>query len=374
MEMTDELDQAITRHEEAVTEVSQLLLRYREADSSLEELGFRLEQSGDNYVQTSFTLTSEIVRHLQEHPDDDDARTRLAASAAIDAKTAEQAALLSQIQEPAEPGSALQTRQLEPAEAQDLGAGLEEDSQPMFDELRNGNNARGPLAGKGSETKKPSIKPSVEDMLDRAGSDMLGTLIGSVGVLHQVDHALQHFGQDQGHWAQHILDGLQKGWHALRRLLAKAWRLALLKLNTLVGTNVGPMVNTLGTSKTLTDQATKLGGSFVLGKLLVAKTVIKDGDDLIGQNPSKASDAILAGQDVSDHHKRRRRAVPWLNKALPACSCFHVPGIAAQAIGGGILLVYSVWNVHDHIDSPHLPNVRLPGNPGILQAVRSALA
>jgi hypothetical protein len=80
MEMTYELDQAITRHEEAVTEVSQLLLRYREADSSLEELGFQLEQSGDNYVQTSFTLTGVILRHLQDHPDDDDARTRLAAS------------------------------------------------------------------------------------------------------------------------------------------------------------------------------------------------------------------------------------------------------------------------------------------------------
>ena len=372
MEMTDELDQAITRHEEAVTEVSQLLLRYREADSSLEGLGFQLEQAGDNYVQTSFTLTSEIVRHLQEHPDDDDARTRLAASAAIDAKTAEQAALLSQIQEPAEPGSVLQTRQLDPAEVQDLGAGLEEDSQPMFDELRNGGSAHGLAEGKG--WRKPRNRyPAIRGRYARPRRQRHArNPRRDRRVLHQVDRALQHFGQDQGHWAQHILDAPE----GLRptSTAPKAWRLALLKLNTLVGTNVGPMVDTSEHRKRCTDQATKLGGSFVLGKLLAAKAVIKDGDDLIGQNPSKASDAILAGQDVSDHHKRQRRAVPWLNKALPACSCFHVPGIAAQAIGGGILLIYSVWNVHDHIDSPHLPNVRLPGNPGILQAVRSALA
>ena len=171
MEMTDELDQAITRQEAAVTEVSELLVQYRQAGNSLEQLGFQLEQAGDRYVQTSLVVTRLIVTHLQEHPDDDDARTRLAASAAIDAKTAEQTALLSQIQEPVEPGPTPQTRQLEQAEKQDLGDTLEQDSRPMIDELRNGNKASGPPAPQGPQTKKRSVKPSVDDMLDRAGSD-----------------------------------------------------------------------------------------------------------------------------------------------------------------------------------------------------------
>jgi hypothetical protein len=88
----------------------------------------------------------------------------------------------------------------------------------------------------------------------------------------------------------------------------------------------------------------------------------------------RADAAIRACQDLDHHHERRRWALPWLNKALPACASIHYAGFALQAVAAAVLLTYSTWLVHDHLDSQVAPSLRLPRNPGLLTDIKAAIA
>ncbi|MGI9006705.1 MAG: DUF2254 family protein, partial [Streptosporangiaceae bacterium] len=75
---------------------------------------------------------------------------------------------------------------------------------------------------------------------------------------------------------------------------------------------------------------------------------------------------------ASRPHARDTPDTVWLLiKTLPVISTCHAP-VGAAAVAALPLLILSAWNARDHIDSPRLAGVRLPGNPGLLRAVRSA--
>jgi len=386
MQMTDELSSAIDQHQRAVGALSEALDLYRAGGSELTEEAEPepLDPAAQAYELTSMTVAGLIIEHLVVNSGDDDhiaqfdddATTRLTALIAIDAEISKQAALLTELRTPQVPGASMETGQLTRSELADLGLGLAEASESMFEELRRGNEmsmqpAAPATPGPGSADQ--AVEHYIHAILDRAGDDIAGTLVGAWSWKARVLATLAELPHQVEGWPQEALSQLGRGVWVLRRLLARAWRQVLLKVSALVGQNATNVAETILEYFEPLCEAAKHGAGGTLGMILQAQKVVDQGEALVLQYPNRANAAILACRRVNDHHRQRRRAVPALNRTLPACRMVHVGGLALEAVAATVLLIYSVWLAHDHLDSPLLESVRSPKNPGLLAEIRLAM-
>jgi hypothetical protein len=376
MQTTDGLRNAVAEQREAVSLLSDALLRYQQAGASLEGTAFELDLAdgpADRYLQTSARVGDILIAACQADPEDGDAMARLIAAVTVDAKVAEQAALLAMMVEPLVPDGQAMLPELAADQIADLGESLAEAAGPLLDEIERGDTSGG--ADAGEPPPDPPFEDYVKEILEKASGDIIGTASAAVPFAHQVQSLL---GQGAIAMGPALLDralhGLKVGWHALRRLALRAWQWLLNKLGV-VGTGAGQIGNELaGEGHDLISRLTNILASAVLGGILNSTWVIDDGNrSLAGASQADQDRALAACPDVVAHLAKRQRPVPLLNKTLSLLSTLHAPGLVAGALGAAVLLIYSSWNAHDHIDSPKLPRVRIPGNPGLLQAVRAAL-
>jgi hypothetical protein len=375
MQLTAEFNAAIEAHQVSVGRLTDVLAGYREAGHSLEELGRQVAEVIDAYTLTSRGLREAISGRLNENPLDDDARTRLADALAIDTKASEQLALLQAIQEPPRPGGAGATRALSNAEAADLGDDLDTAAQGIFADLRNGN--RVPTVGRHLASGSPSVRPYVKRMLDESGKDMIKTLASAVPFAHELAGVLAGAGERAGLWDEKSLKRLERAARWLDRARLKLWGEVIAKIRLLLGRDTLAAATEIGDPSDLLDELAGNGASRALVRLLKVESPVRRADWAISKHPSLAGRAVDACEDVEEHHQRRRRAMPWANRALAAggkLSLLHGgAGVGVGALAGGALLMYSFWNAHDHVDSPVAGQVRIPGNPGILSSVNTAL-
>ena len=372
METTRQLATAIEQHRTAISDLDEALGPYREGGMVGEQAATGLDSAAERYEQSSAAVAAAIIEYLPGGPRgpddrlplDGDASLRLAGSVAIDGIVAAQAALLIQLQEPEEPLTAQQTRPLTPLELASLGD-LVTACAPLLDEI----------AGRHGEPPAGStVATHADRILDRAGGDVVGTVRALLPVDHAVKDLAGQLAKAAADWVKDELPQVVQVAAGLRRLLARAWRQVTFKVHALVGEHGGELMEPLtGELSKWLDDVARSGTALAIGKLLKADDAIAAADQLVIDHPDKHGAAMHACEEVDDHHKRRRWAVPWLNRSLPACALLHPAGIAIQLGAGTTLLVYSLWLAHDHIDSPVLANVRLPKNPGLRTKIQEAV-
>lgn len=395
MELTAEFNAAIEAHQDSVQQLTNVLAGYREAGHSLEQLGIQVSEVIDAYALSSRGIREAIGVRLNDDPLDDDARTRLADALAIDAKASEQVALLQAIQEsprpggasaaqtlgnaeavdrePPEPGGARATRALSNAEAVDLGDDLATAAQGIFADLRRGNQV--PIVNRNPAHSSPSVRPYAKRMLDESGKDMIKTLVSAMPFAQELAGVLAGAGDRAGLWDEESLKRLERATRWLDRARLKLWGEVIAKIRLLLGQDTLAAATEIGDPRDLLNELAGNGASRTLVRLLKVQSPIQRADRAISKHTSLAGRAMDACQGVEEHHQRRRRAMPWANRALAAggkLSLLH-GGAGVGALAGGALLMYSFWNAHDHVDSPVVRRVRIPGNPGILSSVHTAL-
>jgi hypothetical protein len=371
METTPELRAAIDQHRRAIGILDQALRPYRHGAVQGEVAAAALDNVTPLYEQSSAAVAAAIIGHLpggSPGPDgwpplDGDATLRLAASMAIDATVAAQAALLIQLQEPEQPITIEQTRALTALELADLGD-LVAECAPLLEEI--GGAIEQPPTGS-------SVATHAHRILDRAGRDVLGTVHALLPWEHAAKDLAVLIDGVAADWVKDTLPDVAQAAAGLRRLLAAAWRQVTFDIHALVGEHGGRLMDLLGHMSDLLTDAAGSGAALVLGKLLQADQAIADAQELVDSHPDRVAAAMRACEEVDGHHHHRRRAVPLLNKALPKCKFIHPYGLAAQVTAAVALLIYSLWLAHDHIDSPVLAGVRLPKNPGLQTEIRRAL-
>ncbi|GEM_PF-5612746 len=375
-----ELVPALDELEGAVTAVSDALNRYRDGDVTVAEAEAQMESAAERYDRASAEAARIIIGQLAAESDgtlvfDDDAVSKLAVAITIDAKVAEQAALLLEM----EPQYLDQgrVRGLGQAARDDLGPDVRAECGPLIADLGRAADAGGqpqpgsPCPGAPGLT----ITRYVEQILDHASDDMVCTLSKLMSWEQQTLALIRRIGDAAGPWLQDVLPRLGPGWSALRHLLARAWRQVIHKVACLVGRHGSKLLEELGADPfDLLDRAVRQGRMAVLAGLLDTAAVIRETDALLGPaGPQKAAAALRRCDTVLRHYDKRRRAVPMLNKALPACSLVSLSGFPLKTVAGVTLLLYSLWMAHDHLDSPRLESLRLPRNPGLRRAVEEAL-
>jgi hypothetical protein len=469
MQLTPELTAAVESQRRVVEELSEVLGRYRQEGQSVEEANGLLDYGlAERYLTASKIVGVFIRAGLEQDPDDRDAAQRLLAAITIDAKVAEQAALLSMIHEPLDPEAKLALQELAGSElvVLDLGEELAEFAAPLLDEIASesggeepsqegGGSGGGPAPGDpGSATgvrlgkwpeieeasqqtveaggeveagswafgmpspglvmsnpdlpgslasgssattafsrgifgrkgvgavltsaagvvvpgtpvggpvpAPPTIRPFVENIVGLGAKDIWGTAGAAVPfvghLLAQPWHAgLAAVSHSQLDAALHI----RRFWHALRRLTLKACREVMDKLGSWsslidsaggwVSAQVPAIFNSLAGH----------GIADLLWRVLDGDRVVAAGDGRLAVAPGN----IKFCQQVVDHHAKQRRIVWLVNKALPVLVGCHVVAGASVA---AVLLILSVWMAHDHIDSPVLRTIRIPGNHGLLTAI-----
>jgi hypothetical protein len=402
VEITEDISAAINQHQEAVNSVSEALKPYRR-DRATPEAGAepetQLDQATERYERSSSRLTGLILEQLvvfregeEADPEgtiglfDDDATTRLTILIGIDARIAAQAGTLAEARAPVAGADVSSPRPLTELELDDVGPPLADACEPMFSELRQDANEQDdkpdeqdeqdedePPPGDGRSPASPEVKQFFDEILNRSGGDIFGTLASSLSWLNRIGAVLADPTASFISWSN---DALQQGMSALKKLISASWRQVLTKVAALAGEHaaqVGALAADLVRTFKVPRDIAGRGTGFLLGKLLNIKAVRVEAQTLITQNPSRAGGAIRACQDVSKHHKKRRRPVPWLNKALPTCRLIPAYGVGIEAIAAATLLIYSIWLAHDHLDSPILARLRLPKNPGMLTEIKAAV-
>jgi hypothetical protein len=392
LEITNDISEAISQHQEAVKAVSEALGPYRTGSDGLAadaDPERQLDHARERYEQSSLALTGLISGRLVISSEsgnvnaegegstrsfDDDATTRLTILINIDARVAEHAGVLAEAQAPAADGDVPYPRALTSPELADLGRPLADVCAPMFTELRQDEEADAtPERAVDGEGDNPDVKEFFDAILNRAGGDIVGTIASSLSWLNRISAVLASPTASFVTWSN---DALKQGISALHRLLSGAWRGVLTKVMLLVGQHAAQVgqigadiIDKFKVPRTLAARGT----GFLLGKILKIAEVSAQAQDLVIQNPTRAGAAIAACQRVNKHHQKRRKAVPYLNKALPACRLVPASGVALEAVAATTLLIYNIWLAHDHLDSPVLANLRLPKNPGMLSNIRAAV-
>ena len=209
-----------------------------------------------------------------------------------------------------------------------------------------------------------SIKPSVDEILHKGTADMLGTAGAALPLAHHVQQLLgtHDLAINAPALLGEALAGSRKLWDNLRRVAARAWQDLLTKLSrwTTQIDQVGGWFAEQG--QRVVDWLGTHGVNWLLWRMLNGREVVALGDEALIGTP----DALGECDPVVKHHAKQRRYVPLLNKALPVLITWNAPAGASAA---AILLIFSIWTAHDHIDSPLLQGVRIPGNPGLLTAL-----
>jgi hypothetical protein len=395
VEITEDISAAISQHEEAVNAVSEALGPYRRdsaAPADDADAEGQLDRAREQYERSSLLLSGLIVQRLivvpedaQRDPEverniglfDDDATTRLPILINIDARIAEQAGSLAEAQTRAVGADESYPRPLTPPELADIGPPLAAVCEPIFSELRQPEEPDEPPPtppkAAGGEDDNPDVKEYFDAILNLAGSDIFGTIASSLSWLNRIGDVLADPTSSFVTWSK---DALKQGFSALNKLFSGAWRQVLSKVVVLAGAHVA-QVGQLGAGilhhfKELREIAGRPTG-WLLGGALRITEVREEAQDLVNQNPDRSGAAIKACQRVKNHHGKRRKPVPWLNKALPMCRAIPAHGVALEAVAAATLVIYSIWLVHDHLDSPVLAGLRLPKNPGMLTNIEAAV-
>jgi hypothetical protein len=161
-----QLIDAVAQQRSAVSDLSEALGRYRQAGTSVEEAAVALDADGgpaDRYLQASGNVAAIIAAALDSDPDDGDAARRLMAAVTVDAKVAEQAALLAMMLEPPNPDGTAVLRDLTEDEIADLGEQLVEFTEPLLAEIEGpGEDEPGPgrLGGGGGAPRPGPATPN----------------------------------------------------------------------------------------------------------------------------------------------------------------------------------------------------------------------
>ena len=138
MRTTPELRNAVEEQRSAVGELSEALAQYRQAGTSVQEAANALDADdgpADRYLRASGEVGRIIGEALDASPHDGDAADRLILAVTVDAKVAEQAALLATMLEPPDPDDTAVLRELTGDETADLGENLAEFAGPLLDDI-----------------------------------------------------------------------------------------------------------------------------------------------------------------------------------------------------------------------------------------------
>lgn len=427
METTDDLVAAVRLQREAVNRLGSLLHQYRHQGANTDSQN-AVEEFGDSYLHASAEVGGILMGALDDSPEDSDAARRLMAALTVDAKVVEQAALLSMMREPFDPEIAV--RDLTTEEILDLGQELPAFAEPLLDEILGGggpaeDGGTGSEPGPGpSDSDGPGmlgldgliaqrladpqwwdadstltdlvlshlgadgigkletrlielieakhtptgsmITPYVETILNVAAKDMVATA-GAVALplAHVLAGAVLHGVGSIARSDELLRRGLEPLHRivmALRRLAHKAWRAVMQKLARW-STQIDAATMWLGDrAHEIVDKLSELSINSLLWRGLACDVVVIEGDGVLSAAPER----LAKCPEVVKHHAKQRKLVGLLNKGLPVIITGHPPAGAATAT---VALAVSVWSAHDHTDSPLLRPVRIPGNPGLLQAI-----
>jgi len=394
MEITEEFRRAVGRHEDAIRGLSALLERYRDDADLSRETGpeAELDAAAERYEQTSAEVTGLITPYLVINPpggadqtagdvpvsQDDDAVMRMSALLEIDATVVRYTAVITALRDPQGSGYGLRPGPLTQVELDDLGAaGPAQTSEPAFAELRKANSAAAPPSAPPAEAPRArppkfEVKPYFDVILNRAGTDIAGTIASGLAWEKSIAHALSHTIKDFANW---LPGSLRHALTPLRRLLIRGWRQVLSKVSLLVGphaSDLGQFIVSI--VQPFVPDTEGWGGGKVLGMALQIREPQVKAQKLVDDNPDRAWEAKEACEKVDAHHKKMRKPVRLLNAALPALQLIPVHGLQLQVIATATLLIYQVSLAHDHLDSPVLQKVRLPKNIGLLTEIQTAVA
>ena len=292
----------------------------------------------------------------------------------IDATIVRYTSVITALRDPEGAGYGLRTGPLTEVEREDLGlAGLAETCAPMFTELRQANDAASPPPASPAEIPpKIEVKRYFDAILNRAGTDIVGTIASGLAWEKSVGHTLLHTIE---HFSEWLPGSVRRTLTPLRHLLIRGWRQVLSKISLLVGphaSGVGQFV--VNVVQPFAPDAEGWGAGKVLGKALrVVEPQVK-AQKLADDNPDRVEKVKEACEKVDAHHKKMRKHVRKLNAALPGLQLIPVHGLQLQVIATATLLIYHVWLAHDHLDSPVLGNLRLPKNIGLLNEVQAVVA
>jgi hypothetical protein len=372
---------------------------------SLREYAARIGGAVDSYVAASDAVGGQIVLALREPSaqgaPDGDAVARLAASIGMDLRFAEELVALSRV-EPEDDLAEDQEFVVDFAAAtQDvLGANVREEVELIKYFIANGEeyessaDARTP-APPLPEDPYPSIQggseaPSSEVVLANIGKIVsggggtlaetisqaaAGPFLAAVGVSGSLNTLL---GPLLGKAVNKVLTGTEsKWWRKISRGFFRLVNLVIKKIRAAMGLEaLRPYFDSL---RDLIDRLTGKVGGGLLGLVIDRPELERACDQMLS---GKDSDVILgagtACQKVADAHEKRLGYVGYgnfiLGGAAGAAGILKLAGsdvlIAVAAVA---LIIYTVWLVHDHLDSSKLQF--LPNHvPGIRTEVQKATA
>jgi hypothetical protein len=292
--------------------------------------------------------------------------SRLVATVGLDALIAEKAALLDAAQEPFFPSAERMTHALTGAQLDDLGPRLEDAAVSLLEDIAG---FAGTSRVQSHRAGQPSVRPVADRILAQAEQDLVRSATAAIPFSHQAKAFLGGIAGDAGRGAIDGLAKLHEGVRGLKRLGMQRWHRAIDRLLGLLRHDAKAVRQAIPHPEQLADEAAR----GVLARMLQVEGVIMQADVLLTTHLALASAALDACDEVERHYRRRRRAVPHLQKALPWIAAIHTVGTAFAAVGTGALLLYSFWTAHDHLDSPLAARLRLTENPGILTAVQNVM-
>jgi hypothetical protein len=389
VEITLEYQDAVGRHQESIVRIGSLLQQYRD-DTNLSRDGApetELDTAAEQYERTSVEvaglITEQLVVALNVPADqadggtdvqvDDDAADRMTALIEVDAAILSYTTTITALRDPDGDGNALRTGALNEEELAALAPeGLAQSCAPAFAVLRDGIDAAPPPVAGAADIEPFKVKPYFDEILSRTSADILRTVASGIAWEAAIAHALLHRIADLG---TRLPAPARHGWTALRRLLGRAWRQGLSKIATLVGPDAaqfGHYVANIVNGVVPDIEGWGIGRA--LRTVLQIDEPQKDAQELVDGMPGRVVQVREACDKVKAHHFDRRKPVRGFTIALGGCKFIPVAGLQVQIVATALLLIYEVWLAHDYLDSPMLPNLRLPRNSGLLTAVQGAVA
>jgi hypothetical protein len=384
MDITQEYQHAVNRHEESLQRLSALLEQYRNGENLSRDGGpeAELDAASERYEETSTELMGIITGHLvisvsnDGVQQDDDAVARAVALKGIDARIVRYTTAITAFRDPEGAGHGLRQGPLTQGELATLGdEGLAGECAPAFGQLRQEDATSTPTLEPDAPAVTPSafeVKPYFDSILHRAAGDIAGTFaaggLWKLLINDALCDTIRDFGTSSLTWLKDTLT-------PLRRLLVRGWRQVLTKISLLVGPQ-GPGVGELaeGIIKDYIPDAEEWSLGALLGKALKVRDSQSEAQKLVDKNLPRVPRVKEACEKVDAHHADRRKAIRILNLALPGLLLIPGHGLPLQVTATASLLIYEIWLAHDHLDSPILKNLRLPKNTGLLTAVNAALA
>ena len=380
MQEGPELQAAIGQFEGAVHRLGEALHQLREGDQrtvGVAALGDDLEAAGDSYLDVSERIGAGILAGLDESSTDPEGVARMAAAIGMDLKVAEQLVAHagpepdeSLDEETAGPESYLPALGDPGSFPIEATGDLRDLAGPALAALTGTDDAA--LAGlprvgsggpsvTGQSDAAPTVAKAIDKILADAGAT-LGQTFASVTwpdatVVPQL--AERFLGGRAAEAAERVVGQLRRLWRRLSKLAVKALAAAVRKIESIIGPKLAGQA--LARARDwITDQWARLTGGnpagrmlgLVLGRDELAETCAAR---LSAAEPAKARAAITACEKLAASHDARLGWVRFGNNALSlagSTAILKVAGGDALIAGVGIILMaYTAWLAHDHLDS-----------------------